>query len=212
MSKTQKREVTFNAGCNVPPGVTMHLDFGQADARRFVLKPVKGWHKSRKEGGRRAFVADRSVYFKAGETVELEWPADVSLDRGLEMATATPVEVDSPSEAGDDDTPGEAALRKQFDAAWAKQTKELEDAKAGVEKARAEGHAAGRAEMLAEVEARNALFEAEAEAQALVDTAANALAEVGEDKKAEAEAALTNAKAALAAATAAVTALPELKA
>lgn len=215
MSKTQKREVTFVTGGNVPPGITMHLDFGQADARRFALKPSKGWHKDRKDTGRKAFTSDRSVFFKAGETLTVEWPEGVALDRGLEMATAAPAEVGSSAESSRDasgDTPGEAALRKQFDAAWAKQAKDLEVAKANVDTAWSEGHAAGRAEMLAEVEARNVVFDAEGDAIVAVDAATAELASASESDKAAAEAKLVEAKAKLTAATAAVEALPELKA
>lgn len=85
--------------------------------------------------------------------------------------------------------------------------------KAVVEKARAEGLAEGRRQMLAEVERRNALFEAEDGARDVLEAAEKALAEAGEGADLDAlDAARLAAAETLAKAEAAVAALEPLAA
>lgn len=85
--------------------------------------------------------------------------------------------------------------------------------KAALEKARAEGVAEGRRQMLAEVERRNALFEAEDGARDMLEAAEAAVAAAGEGADLDAlDAARLAAAETLAKAEAAVAALEPLKA
>jgi len=200
--------VTLQSGTNVPSGTVMHLTRQQADARRHALVPVKGWHdRDGKPDQRMAFTSNAQVFFKAGEELGLEG----ELDRGVAIAAG----VNEPAAGvnADGDTAGMATMRKQFDAAYAKQGKELEAAKASVETAREEGIKAGRAELLKEVEAYNAAAEAHEAADDKVAEAEQALADEQEPaKKPALQHALDIAKTEAAAAKSTVEALPKIKA
>lgn len=177
--------VTFREGAVVPSGVIMHLTADQADARRHVLKPEKGWHTEKSADKRLRFTGTAGVFFKAGEVL------------GLELGGKVP-----PALAG--------ALTAETVAATAAEAPQLSPT--DLDDLKAKAHKAGRAEMLAEVEARNALFEAEGAAIEAVEAAQAELAAAADDGKAPLEARLAEAKEKLTAATAAVEALPELKA
>lgn len=127
------------------------------------------------------------LQFKIGETIGIEGDVPKHLQQ---------VDV-----AGDEAKPDKAAGKA---------------GKAAIDKARAEGHAAGRAEMLAEVTARNAVFDLADEALEKLTTAEAALAAAAQQGSAaetvELTQAVADAKAAHDAAEAAIAALPELKA
>lgn len=174
MSKT----LTVAAGGSVPAGRVLKLTAQQADARRHLLKPET---KPKKDGedpfswkgdSRRSFQTTAPAYFKSGEALAIEG----ALDRGLEIMFGAGKGADA-GETKDSANKGTDAGRLA-----------LEQGKA-VEVAFDQGKVAGRAEMLAEVHARNALFEA-------LDQAVEALEKAeGDAAKAEAQAAVDKAQA-----------------
>lgn len=217
MSRKKTTKVTFRQAGKVPPEVVMHLTADQAGARRHLLTPVKDWHSKETAAKRLPFSAKEPVLFKAGEELELDL-VDGKIPPSLAeaMAGTEPAEVpalDATARDENGDTPEMAALRKSFDASWTGLQKQLAEAKAAIDVARAEGHAAGRAELLAEVEQRNALIDAaDAAAQAVVEATAKHEAEADPEKRKPLQAALDKAIEAQVAADKAVDELPDLKA
>ncbi len=125
---SKKKDVTslkLEAGTNVPAGAVLHLTYGQADARRHLLTPVKDWHKDAEDDRRLAFTSTAATYFKTGE----EFGIEGDIDRAVQ--TAAGIGRDPAAKASGNVAPDQAALDKAFD----------------------EGKAAGRAELFAEVEA-----------------------------------------------------------
>lgn len=144
------------------------------------------------------------LVFKEGEEIHLD---RVPKGNGLPAAEA-PAKGKAKAEKRDEngDTPEMAQLRKMFDASYAKLRSEAKSA-------REEGVKAGRAEMLAEIERRNELFEAAAKAEEAVTVAKAAHeAEADPEKRKPLQVALTKAQEDLDAADKAVADLPKLEA
>ncbi|CAN7585416.1 hypothetical protein LJR016_004313 [Devosia sp. LjRoot16] len=202
MSKTkqERREVTFASGASVPGGTVMYLTGAQAHDRGHLVRPVKDGHKNIKDSKRLGFVSDKPVFFKAGETVELEGEIDrgVALAIGEDPAPGTPAKTarkPGPERHANGDTPEMAQLRRQFNAAY--------------DRARTDA----RRELLGEIEKRNALIDA-ADAAAEVAEKAKAAheAEPDAEKRKPLQKALDDALEAQAKADKLVNDLPELKA
>lgn len=213
MSRKKTTKVTLQAVGRVPPEVVMHLTADQADARRHLLTPVKDWHDKRDAPTKRlAFTAKEPVLFKAGEELELDL-VDGKVPPLLADALRVAPEPAPAARNEDGDTPEMAEMRKMFDASYAALKKQLDDAKAEIEAARSEGHKEGRAELLAEVERRNALIDTADAAAAAADEARLAHeSETDPEKRKQLQAKLDAALEAQEVADKAVDDLPELKA
>lgn len=156
------------------------------------------------------------LQFKAGEELHME---RVPKGATAPAASAPEKAAKPPKEKRDanGDTPEMAAMRRTFDTSYGQLQKKLEAEVTGfpakLDAARLEGHAAGRAELLAEVKARNALFDAADEAAKAVDVAQAKLeAEADPDKRQALQKAVDAALEAQIAADDAADKLAELKA
>lgn len=108
--------VTLRSGTNVPAGTVMHLTRQQAEARRHLLTPVKGWHDPKGKDERLAFSSSQQVFFKAGEELGLEG----DLDRSVAVAAGS-AETPSPTPVND-----EKVYQKGVKAGRAEMLKEVE--------------------------------------------------------------------------------------
>ena len=189
MSKKKDTLLTVAVGGAIPAGHKLQLTSAQADARRHLLvtdnkeKDAFSW----KGEGRRAFITTGPAFFKAGEQLAIA----SDLDRGLEImfgiAGSVADEANPVKDAGGK-KPTKAELAKAFDEGEQSGAAELlsdiertlglepvtleERLKGGgagksvVLEAISKAKKEGRAEMLAEIEQRNELFEALETAQA----------------------------------------------
>lgn len=189
---------------SVGSGEILALTSAQLATRRHNVEVLAG------EGGKTGLTKVRAINllaFKEGEVVHLD-----RVPKGNAVAgAAKPVakrakESKEPKRDANGDTPEMAEMRNQFDRAYAEIKRQLDTA-------RSDGVAAGRAAMLAEIETRNAVFEAADQAEQERSKAKAALdAESDADKRKPLQAALKASEEALAKAEKAVTDLPELKA
>lgn len=197
MSKKKDTVLTVAVGGAIPAGHVLQLTAAQAGARRHLLtsdsKESDPWHW--KGDGRHAFTTNGATYFKTGEELGVAG----ELDRGLEImfglaGDGPEARSNPPTQEGKSN---KAELEKAFNDGKAAGAAEVDlDAKL------AEAKQAGRAEMLAEVERRNGLFDALETAQAAQDALAS---DADEATRAAAQKAVDGAQAE-------VDALPELKA
>lgn len=184
--QTYKIEAPLTFG----PGAVLELDARQLSDRRHAVTVTEGGE----DGG--TVVTSAHVSFKAGEIIGIDGDppkgvAAVTIKGGLRKGRSR-------------GTPAQ-----QVTAAKGAESKA---SAAALERARAEGHKAGREEMLAEIVKRNGLIEAEEAAADALAAAEDALAAGAEADKPALQAAVDAAKTALATAQAAVAALPAIEA
>ncbi|UYN98361.1 MAG: hypothetical protein KIT02_10320 [Devosia sp.] len=197
MPKKKDTVLTVAVGGAIPAGHVLLLTAAQAGARRHLLtsdsKDSDPWHW--KGDGRHAFTTVSPTYFKTGE----ELGVDGSLDRGLEIMFGLAGEgaETKPTPSTQEGNASKAELEKAFNDGKAAGAAEV-----GLDKKLAEAKQAGRAEMLAEVERRNGLFDALETAQVAQEALTS---DADEDARAAAQRAVDSAQAK-------VDALPELKA
>jgi hypothetical protein len=192
MSKKKDTPLTVAVGGAIPAGHKLQLTSAQADARRHLLvtdnkeKDAFSW----KGEGRRAFTTTGPAYFKAGEQLAI----DSDLDRGLEIMfgiAGSVADEAKPEKDKGGKRPTKAELAKAFDEGKAEGKTE---AAADLDTKLADAKKTGRAEMLAEIERRNELFEALETAQAAQESLAS---DADDAAKAAAQKAVDDAQAAI---------------
>lgn len=82
----------LNSSVGIAPGTVVHLDFGQADARRHLITPLAEAHKDRADARRLPFRADQRLFFKAGEEIGVEGPLDRQLQAAMGLSDEQLVE------------------------------------------------------------------------------------------------------------------------
>lgn len=204
-----KFKVEDPAGLSVGSGEIIGLTAEQLSSRAHRVELLDDQPSSGQVVARVRVI--EALQFKAGETVRLDRaPKDPA---GTPAAAKPPAAPKREKRDANGDTPEMAQLRRQFDASYEKQGKELEAARAKVEDARAEGVKAGRVAMLEEVKARNALFEAaEAAADAVVKAKQAHDADPDPEKRKPLQKSLDEAIEAQIAADKAIEDLPEIEA
>lgn len=78
----------FVAGGYISPGMVVHLDYGQFDARRHRLVAAKEPHSGRKDQSRRPYKVDSMIYFKAGEEIGIDGVIDRQLQNAIGVTDA----------------------------------------------------------------------------------------------------------------------------
>lgn len=184
--QTYKIEAPLTFG----PGAALELDARQLADRRHAVTVTEGGE----DGGK--VVTSAHVSFKAGEIIGI----DGEPPKGVVAITV---------KGGLRKGRSRGTPAQQVTAAKVAESKATA---AALEKARAEGHKAGRAEMLAEVVKRNEMIEAEEAAADALAAAEDALAAGADAEKPKLQAAVDAAKAALETAQSAVAALPAIEA